>query len=183
ILREKRENVRLLPGVAIPPAVELTADIRQALTGADLGIAAIPTVYLRKTLERMAGVWPAKLPALSLAKGLENDTFERPTQILQEVLGIESVAVLSGPSHAEEVSRGKPTSVVVACADQELAVRIQHIFTTDRFRIYTNQDVIGVELAGALKNVIGIAAGIGDGLSFGDNPKSALLTRGPGEVA
>src|SRR5262249_7864783 len=183
ILREKRENVRLLPGVAIPPAVELTADIRQALTGADLGIAAIPTVYLRKTLERMKGIWPRDLPALSLAKGLENDTFERPTQILQEVLGIRSVAALSGPSHAEEVSRSKPTSLVVACVDEELAVRIQDIFTTDRFRIYTNLDVIGVELAGALKNVIGIGAGICDGLKFGDNAKSALLTRGLVEMA
>jgi glycerol-3-phosphate dehydrogenase (NAD(P)+) len=183
ILREKRENVRLLPGVPISEAVELTTDIRQALSGAELGIVAIPTVYLRKTLQRMIGIWPKNLPALSLAKGLESDTFERPTQILQEVLGIESVAVLSGPSHAEEVSRGKPTSVVVACADEELAVRIQHIFTTDRFRAYTNLDVVGVELAGALKNVIGIAAGIGDGLSFGDNAKSALLTRGLVEMA
>jgi glycerol-3-phosphate dehydrogenase (NAD(P)+) len=183
ILREKRENVRLLPGVPISEAVELTTDIQQALGSAELGIVAIPTVYLRKTLQRMIGNWPKELPALSLAKGLENDTFERPTQILQEVLGIESVAVLSGPSHAEEVSRGKPTSVVVACADEELAIRIQHIFTTDRFRTYTNLDVIGVELAGALKNVIGIAAGIGDGLSFGDNAKSALLTRGLVEMA
>ncbi|HEV3144762.1 MAG TPA: NAD(P)H-dependent glycerol-3-phosphate dehydrogenase [Gemmataceae bacterium] len=183
ILREKRENVRLLPGVPISQAVELTTDAREALSGADLGIVAIPTVYLRKAVQRMVGIWPQELPALSLAKGLENDTFERPTQILQEVLGIESVAVLSGPSHAEEVSRGKPTSVVIACSDEELAVKIQHIFTTDRFRTYTNLDVIGVELAGALKNVIGIAAGIGDGLSFGDNAKSALLTRGLVEMA
>jgi len=183
ILREKRENVRLLPGIRIPECVELTTNIAAALADADLGIAAIPTVYLRKTLERMKGTWPRDLPALSLAKGLENDTFERPSQILQEVLGMNSVAVLSGPSHAEEVSRGKPTSVVVACADEELAVRIQEIFTTDRFRIYTNLDVIGVELAGALKNVIGIAAGICDGLKFGDNAKSALLTRGLVEMA
>jgi len=183
ILGEKRENIRLLPGVRIPDSVELTTDIARALTGADLGIAAIPTVYLRKTLQRMSGHWPRMLPALSLAKGLENDTFQRPTQVLQEVLGISSVAVLSGPSHAEEVSRGKPTSVVVACAEEELAVRIQQIFTTDRFRIYTNLDVIGVELAGALKNVIGIAAGACDGLKFGDNAKSALMTRGLVEMA
>ncbi len=183
ILRERRENVRLLPGVPIPPAVHLTEDIREAVDGADLWVAAIPTAYLRPTLQRIAGSVRSERPVLSLVKGLENTTFLRPTEILRQVLGARDVAVLSGPSHAEEVSRGKPTSVVVASADLGLARWIQENFRTERFRVYTNLDVIGVELAGALKNVIGIAAGISDGLGFGDNAKSALLTRGLVEMA
>ena len=183
ILRQKRENVRLLPGVRIPECIELATDPAQALSQADLAVAAIPTVYLRATLLRFRGIWPAELPTLSLAKGLEIDTFLRPTQILHDVLGLNNLAALSGPSHAEEVSRGRPTSVVVASADDELAHRMQAVFSTERFRIYTNTDVIGVELAGALKNVIGIAAGTCDGLNFGDNAKSALLTRALVEMA
>src|SRR5207249_8796550 len=117
-------------------------------------------------------------PVLSLAKGLENDTFLRPSEIVTELLGVEQVAVLSGPSHAEEVSRGQPTSVVVAGRDIALIRWIQQRFGTDRFRVYTNLDPIGVELGGALKNIIGIAAGISDGLGFGDNTRAALMTRG-----
>jgi glycerol-3-phosphate dehydrogenase (NAD(P)+) len=183
ILRERRENLRLLPGVPIPPSVGLTTDVRQAVAGADLWIAAIPTVYLRETLSRLAPLVRPEVPVLSLAKGLEMGTFRRPTEVLAEVLGARRLAVLSGPSHAEEVSRGLPTSVVVASPEPELARRVQQHFGTDRFRVYTHPDMLGVELAGALKNVIGIAAGIGDGLGFGDNSKSALLTRGVVEMA
>jgi glycerol-3-phosphate dehydrogenase (NAD(P)+) len=183
LLRDKRENVRLLPGVSIPQAIELTTDVRQAVAGAELLIAAIPTVYLRATLQRIAPELHGDWPVLSLAKGLENETFLRPTEILRQVLGVHHVAVLSGPSHAEEVSRGLPTTVVAASSDPELARWIQLRFGTDRFRVYTNLDVIGVELGGALKNVIGIAAGISDGLGLGDNAKAALLTRGVVEMA
>jgi glycerol-3-phosphate dehydrogenase (NAD(P)+) len=182
LLRERRENVDYLPGVAIPPAVELTTDIQQA-AAADLWIAAIPTVYLRKTLQPLSAALKASKPVLSLAKGVEIGTFLRPTEIIRQVLGDRPVAALSGPSHAEEVSRGLPTSVVAASADQDLARWIQQCFSGDRFRVYTNRDLLGVELGGALKNVIGIAAGIGDGLGFGDNTKSALLTRGVAEMA
>jgi glycerol-3-phosphate dehydrogenase (NAD(P)+) len=178
LLRERRENVRLLPGVPIPAAVELTTDVRRAVDGADLWVAAIPTVYLRQTLTRVAPALRAGPPVLSLAKGLENGTFLRPTEIVTELLGVGRVAVLSGPSHAEETSRGLPTSVVAASTDLGLARWVQRLFSTDRFRVYTNLDPVGVELAGALKNVIGIAAGINDGLGLGDNAKAALLTRG-----
>jgi glycerol-3-phosphate dehydrogenase (NAD(P)+) len=178
VLRELRENVRLLPGVPIPESVVLTMDIAEAIAGADLWIAAIPTVYLRSTLQPVARSLRKDCPVLSLAKGLENATFLRPTEILCQVLGERRVAVLSGPSHAEEVSRGLPTTVVAASADLELARWVQQHFSTERFRVYTNLDVIGVELAGALKNIMGIAAGISDGLQFGDNAKAALLTRG-----
>ncbi len=182
-LIECRENVRLLPGVPIPNEVEITADAGRALHGADLCVAAVPTVYLRTTLQPLANIIPVGLPLLSLAKGVENDTFERPTEILAELWGSERLAVLSGPSHAEEVSRGLPTSLVAASGDLDLARWVQQCFTTERFRVYTNLDVVGVELAGALKNVIAIAAGIGDGLGFGDNAKAALLTRGLVEIA
>jgi glycerol-3-phosphate dehydrogenase (NAD(P)+) len=174
--------VTYLPGVPIPPEVELTSDVGRAVRDADLWIAAIPTVHLRATLTPVAPVLRADRPVLSLAKGVENQTFARPTEVICQVLGLRPVAALSGPSHAEEVSRGLPTSVVVASADVELARNIQQRFSTDRFRVYTNSDLVGVELGGALKNVIGIAAGISDGLSFGDNTKAALLTRGLAEM-
>ncbi len=178
LLQERRENVRLLPGVPIPEAVELTLDIRRAVEGADLWVAAIPTVYLRATLTQVLPLLRPRAPVLSLAKGLENGSFLRPSQILEEVLKVERVAVLSGPSHAEEVARGLPTSVVAASSDPDLARRVQHWFSTDRFRVYTNLDPVGVELGGALKNVIGLAAGICEGLGLGDNARSALMTRG-----
>jgi glycerol-3-phosphate dehydrogenase (NAD(P)+) len=183
ILHERRENVRLLPGVPIPESVHLTVDLRDAVSGADLLVCAIPTVHLRAALQTIAAGVPKDRPVLSLSKGLENESFLRPSEILRQVLHVHDVAVLSGPSHAEEVARNLPTSVVVASGDLHLARSIQEHFSTDRFRVYTNLDIIGVELAGALKNVIGVAAGISDGLGFGDNAKAALLTRGLAEIA
>jgi glycerol-3-phosphate dehydrogenase (NAD(P)+) len=178
LLREQRENVRYLPGVPIPKEVHLTEDINEAADGASLWVLAIPTVYLRSTLTPLADALRGEAtPFVSVAKGMEVDTFLRPTEIVRQVLGERPAAVLSGPSHAEEVARGLPASVVAASNDKELAERLQALFTTDRFRVYTNSDAVGVELAGALKNVFGIAAGISDGLGFGDNTKSALLTR------
>jgi len=178
LLRQDRENVRYLPGVPIPASVTLVTDARAAVDGADLWVTAIPTVYLRSTLQQFATLAGPGTPIVSLTKGIELSTFLRPSEIITAVLGIDRVVALSGPSHAEEVSRGMPTSVVVAGSDAELTGWAQRLFLTDRFRVYTNPDLVGVELAGALKNVIGIAAGIGDGLGFGDNAKSALVTRG-----
>jgi glycerol-3-phosphate dehydrogenase (NAD(P)+) len=176
-LRASRENVRYLPGVPIPPVVELTTNAEAAVRDADLWVSAIPTVHLRPTLERFRGLAASTTAVVSLTKGIELATFRRPSEIIAETLAVDRVVALSGPSHAEEVSRGMPTSVVVA-GDSALATRVQQCFNTDRFRVYTNPDLLGVELAGALKNVIGVAAGICDGLGFGDNAKSALLTRG-----
>jgi glycerol-3-phosphate dehydrogenase (NAD(P)+) len=182
-LHLRRENVRLLPGVPIPDSIVLTADPGIALDGVDLIVSAIPTVHLRSTLSAIASRLPRDIPILSLSKGIEIHTFLRPTEILRELLGPRALAVLSGPSHAEEVARGLPTTLVAASEDLGLARWVQTAFCTDRFRVYTNLDLIGVELAGALKNVIGIAAGISDGLGFGDNAKSSLLTRGLTEMA
>ncbi len=177
-LSETRENTRLLPGVRIPESIEITADIQQALEGSELLVAAIPTRFLRKTLTGISESLDQNRPVISVVKGLEIDTFLRPSQIIEETIGSRAVVALSGPSHAEEIARRLPASVVAASGDVALARQVQEMFSTDRFRVYTNQDLIGVELAGALKNVIAIAAGICDGLEFGDNAKSALMTRG-----
>ena len=184
LLARHRENVHLLPGVPIPEAVELTLDIRRAVAEADVWVSAIPTAYLRPTLTRIVDELGAgaTVPVVSLSKGIENGTFRRPSEILTEILGVERVAVLSGPSHAEEVSRGLPTSVVAASFDPELAGLVQKHFRADHFRVYTNLDPIGVEMAGALKNVIAIAAGACETLGYGDNALSALITRGLAEM-
>jgi glycerol-3-phosphate dehydrogenase (NAD(P)+) len=178
LLRERRENTGLLPGVAIPEGIELTTDIHTAVREADFYVAGIPTVYLRSTMERVRSALRPDCPVISLTKGIENETFLRPTEIVHQVIGSQSLAVLSGPSHAEEVSRGLPTTVVAASGDVQLAKSVQEHFHGETFRVYTNPDMLGVELAGALKNIMGIAAGISDGLGFGDNAKAALMTRG-----
>jgi glycerol-3-phosphate dehydrogenase (NAD(P)+) len=177
-LAQTRENRRLLPGVRIPATVEITADIDRAVDGAELLVAAIPTKFLRDALTTLAPHLTHDRPVLSVIKGLENETFMRPSEIIAEVLGNRAVVALGGPSHAEEISRRLPATVVAASGDLALAKEVQAAFSTDRFRIYTNPDIIGVELAAALKNVIAIAAGICDGLGYGDNAKSALMTRG-----
>ncbi|MFO0878798.1 MAG: NAD(P)H-dependent glycerol-3-phosphate dehydrogenase [Gemmataceae bacterium] len=184
VLARHRENVLFLPGIPIPESVLLTTSIPEATAAADFWISAIPTVYLRPTLTRIREELRGATipPIVSLTKGIEIETFQRPSEILTEVLGASQVAVLSGPSHAEEVSRGLPCSVVVAAPELRLALEVQRFFRTDTFRVYTNLDPLGVELAGALKNVIGLAAGTCEGLGYGDNALSALITRGLAEM-
>ncbi len=173
-----RENRRLLPGVRLPDSVRVTADIDRAVAQADVFVAAIPSKYLREALGRFAGKIAADRPVVSVIKGLENGTLLRPSEVIADVLGSRHVATLCGPSHAEEIARRLPASVVAASDDAQLVRDVQRMFNTERFRVYTNTDILGVELAGALKNVIAIAAGICDGQEFGDNAKSALVTRG-----
>lgn len=177
-LAQSRKNERLLPGVTIPESVKITADIAEAVTGADFLVVAVPTAFLREALTTWAPHMTDDRPMVSVIKGIENETFLRPSEIIGEVLGNRAVVSLSGPSHAEEISRRLPASVVAACGDLALAKQVQAMFSTDRFRVYTNVDIIGVELAAALKNVVAIAAGICDGLGFGDNAKAGLMTRG-----
>jgi len=181
-LRETRENVRLLPGVRLTENIRLCEDPEQAAQ-ADVILNAIPTVHLRGVLRRFRGIVPVDTPIVSLTKGIENDTFLRPSETIAQELGSECVVVLSGPSHAEEVARGLPTSVVIAGDDDAPMHELQELLASERFRVYTSGDVVGVEMAGALKNVIAIAAGMCDGLGFGDNAKAALLTRGLVEMA
>jgi glycerol-3-phosphate dehydrogenase (NAD(P)+) len=177
-----RINCRHLPGVRIPETIAVTGRVAEAMEGAELLVAAIPTSFLRATMQGLAGHVPPGVPCLSVVKGIENGTFERPSQIIAETLGGRPVAVLSGPSHAEELARGLPASVVVAGPSDPLNRAIQGALSHEAFRVYTNPDAVGVELAGALKNILGIAAGICDGLGFGDNAKAALLTRGLVEI-
>jgi glycerol-3-phosphate dehydrogenase (NAD(P)+) len=177
LVRDK-ENRKLLPGVPIPPGVRVTNVVSEVVDGAELIVAAIPTRFLRETLSPLSAHIPTGLPMVSVAKGLEIGTLMRPSQIIVDVLGPREVAALGGPSHAEEIARRMPAGVVAASANRQLAEQVQRLFNTDRFRVYTNDDIVGVELAGAIKNVIAIAAGICDGLGFGDNAKSGLVTRG-----
>lgn len=178
LMQRERENRRLLPGVQFPEAVTITSDLKLALSGADFLVAAVPTQFLRASLTEVRRHLPLQCPVVSVIKGIENQTFQRPSEIIAEVLGCRSVVALSGPSHAEEFGRRLPCTVVAASSDLTLARQVQRMFNTQRFRVYTNLDLVGVELAGALKNVIAIAAGISDGLGYGDNAKSALMTRG-----
>jgi glycerol-3-phosphate dehydrogenase (NAD(P)+) len=183
-MRGARENTRFLKGVPLPEGLGLTADIRQAVAHAELFTLAAPVPYARGCLEQMrdSGFDPDQ-PVVSVAKGIEVGTLKRVSEICGEVLGRHHYAALSGPSHAEEVARGTPTAVVTASADPELAITVQQVFMSDTFRVYTNDDVTGVEIGGALKNVLAIAAGICDGMGCGDNTKAALLTRGIAEMA
>lgn len=182
-LREKRENVRFLPGVPLPPEMKFSADPFSASEGVELVISVVPTQYLRGVARRFEDALPGTLPIFSATKGLEIETFDRPSMILRSALGDRPMGVLTGPSHAEEVARGLPASVVCASEDLELAQLAQRAFSSDTFRVYTSDDPIGAELAAALKNVIALAAGISDGLGMGDNAKAALLTRGMVEMA
>jgi len=178
-----RENIRFLPGYRLPQALRYQSDDAQAFDGAEMVVSAVPCQFLRKTWQRLAAHLPDGLPIVSVTKGIENGTLLRPTEILRQVLGDNhSYAVLSGPTIADELARRLPATATAACADLNLAKRIQQSFTTAMFRVYTNDDVIGVELAGAMKNVIAIAAGVIDGIGAGDNAKAALLCRGLAEI-
>jgi glycerol-3-phosphate dehydrogenase (NAD(P)+) len=178
-----RVNERHLPGIKVPEPVYITSSASEAAGDADLIVAAIPTQYLRIALASLADELPHGVPILSVVKGIEYGTFARPSRIITDALGHRPIAVLSGPSHAEELARGLPASVVVSGTYEPLTNRVRDALSNDAFRLYTSTDALGVELAGALKNILGIAAGICDGLGFGDNAKAALLTRGLVEIA
>jgi glycerol-3-phosphate dehydrogenase (NAD(P)+) len=182
-LIQNRENQRLLPGVKLPRNVRLTANDAECFDGCTLILSAVPTQYMRSVWRRLGQFVPVGVPIISVAKGIENQTLMRPTQILQDVVGRgRGLAALSGPNIAAELARYLPATAVAAAEDADLARRIQDVFSTQWFRVYTNSDVIGTELAGATKNVIAIAAGILDGLAAGNNAKAALVTRGLVEI-
>jgi glycerol-3-phosphate dehydrogenase (NAD(P)+) len=176
------ENAAFLPGVKIPKEIAVTLDVRSALRGAGLVVLAVPSHGMRPICKKLAPFLPVGVPLVSVAKGIENETGTRMSEVVAEVLRTDRIAVLSGPSHAEEAARGIPTAVVVASRQAELAATVQRAFMNERFRIYTHDDVVGVELGGALKNVIALAAGVCDGVGLGDNTKAALCTRGLAEM-
>lgn len=179
-MRAKRENVHFLPGVKLPENIEFGCDMAWAVEGADLVIMASPSHVMRSVARKLPRL---KAPIVNVSKGIENETGKVMTEVIAEEQPGAAVAALSGPSHAEEVSRGVPTAVVAASRDASLAVLVQQTFLTETFRVYTSDDVIGVQMGGALKNVIAIAAGIADGLGLGDNAKAALVTRGQAEMS
>ena len=182
-LNASRENKRFLPGVELPETMSFSADPTSAAEGAELAINVVPTQHVRAVAERFEDALPGTLPIVTATKGLEIETFQHPLEILRSVLGDRDYCVLTGPSHAEEVARGLPASVIAASANPEFASRVQATFNGDTLRVYTSDDPVGAELAGALKNVIAIAAGICDGLELGDNAKAALISRGMVEMA
>lgn len=184
-LAEARENRAFLPGFALPDAVEPTSDLARALGGAELVVVALPSQAVRDVLARARGVLP-EVPLVLASKGIEAESFLLLTEVTADVLGPEAARralVLSGPSFALEVARRLPTNLVVAAPSHDLSVAVQNRMATERLRIYSSDDPIGVQVGGALKNVIAIAAGACDGLGFGHNTRAALITRGLAEMA
>jgi glycerol-3-phosphate dehydrogenase (NAD(P)+) len=186
-IRTQRENTRYLPGYRLPENLQGTSDDAAAFAGCELILMAAPTQFIRPTLTRLAPHIAAaagrQVPIVSVAKGIENGTLLRPTQIVCALLGERPVAALSGPNIAAELARQLPATAVAATPDAELGKRVQDLFATPYLRVYRNKDLLGVELAGALKNVIAVAAGILDGMHAGNNAKAALLTRGLVEIS
>jgi len=181
----ERENKKYLPGVSFPSSIEVLAELSVALKDADIVVFAVSSQAVRDVIRKARSFLPGECYLINTAKGLENGTCLRLSQVFFEELPQyqERFVVLSGPSHAEEVSQGLPTAVVVASDSLQAAQYMQDVFMSPDFRVYTNSDLVGVELGGALKNVIALGAGIAEGLGFGDNTKAALLTRGLTEIA
>lgn len=196
-LIQDREQRSLLPGVRVPESVRLTANEQSCFDGCTMVLSAIPTQYMRSVWERVGKYLPPNVPIVSVAKGIENESLLRPTQVIADVLGGKQqvdgkwigpicdwpLVALSGPNIAGEIARYLPATAVAAGEDESIARRVQAAFSTQWFRVYTNADVIGVELSGAIKNVIALAAGTLDGLAAGNNAKAALVTRGLVEIS
>ena len=181
-LSKLRENVDKLPGVKIPESIEITADIGAAVKDKELVVLGVPSLYIRSTSAKMAPFVHDGQIIVNVSKGIEEITLYTMTDVILDEIPNADVAVLSGPSHAEEVSRYIPTTVVAGAKSRKTAEKIQQIFMNEAFRVYTSPDMLGIEIGGALKNVIALAAGITDGLGFGDNTKAALITRGIAEM-
>ncbi len=181
LIKEKQECLKI-PGLIIPPEIEVTSRMEEALKGAQIVVVTLPSQVVRETIRKMKGL-PLPSIIVSASKGIENETLMTMSEVILDVLREGPVVVLSGPSHAEEVCRRIPTTLVTSSSNEKKMKEVQRVFMTETLRIYTNPDVRGVELGGALKNIIAIAAGISDGLGFGDNTKAALLTRGLAEIA
>lgn len=182
LVRRERENVKFLPGIRIPDSVRLTSSMDEALRGSDLVLLATPSQHTRGVLDMLKMNDISGKIFVSVTKGIENKTLKLMNELIVEILGNIPLVMLSGPTIALEVANGVPTTIVAASSDIELARAVQTVFSTDRFRVYTNNDVVGVEVGGSIKNVIAIASGISDGLGFGTNTKAALLTRGLVEI-
>ena len=181
-MRRTRRNEKFLKGVVLPDSLKLTADRREAVEGAEIVVLAPPSKYFASVVEGFKGLITDDHLVVSLTKGLCERTNKRMTELAVEILGVKDVVALAGPTHAEEVSRGIPTAIVAACPDEAKAKRVQEVWSSPKFRVYTSPDPVGVEIGGAVKNVIAIAVGCSDGLGYGDNTRAALITRGLAEM-
>ena len=176
-------RLKTLPDLVLPDDMEFTSDLERAMKEKDLLVVAVPSIYVRETARKMKPFLKEGQLVVNVAKGIEEATLMTLTDILEEELPGADVTVLSGPSHAEEVSRGLPTTCVAGAKTRKTAEKIQNIFMSPVFRVYISPDILGIEIGGALKNVIALAAGIADGLGYGDNTKAALITRGVAEIS
>ena len=181
MLAEKREH-KMMPGVILPDDILCTGDDSTAVKGQDLLVMAVASSYTRKTAARLSALVESGQKIVNVAKGIEEGTLMTLSEIIEQEIPQADVAVMSGPSHAEEVGRGLPTTIVVGAKSRETAEYIQGLFMSEVFRVYVSPDILGMELGGALKNVVALAAGIADGLGYGDNTKAALITRGIAEI-
>lgn len=183
-ITRRHENPAYLPGMELPPALGATADLEEAVSSATVAVMAVPSQFFREAFRRVRPHLPEGVPVVSLTKGIEQDTMKRMSEVLQdEGLDPSLAAVLSGPNLAREVAAGQPSATVVACRDLDRAGALQEVLMAPHFRVYTNPDVVGVELGGSMKNVVAIAAGIAAGMGFGDNARASLITRGLAEIA
>lgn len=182
-LRQDRENKKYLPDVKFHKTMQVVPDVEETIRGADLVLFSAPAQHFRSAIDLATPYLTKEMILVNVAKGIEQKSLMRLSEIAYEKIPQANYVALSGPSHAEEVGMGLPTTVVAASKDQKVAEYVQDVFMTERFRVYTNQDIIGVELGGALKNIIALGAGISDGMGFGDNAKAALMTRGMTEIA
>jgi glycerol-3-phosphate dehydrogenase (NAD(P)+) len=178
----KRENIKYLPNVIVPAGVTALIDINQVLSDSDIIVLAVPSHAIRDLSKLIAPHLKQTQIVVSIAKGIEEHSSKRISQVIEEEIPNNPIVVLSGPSHAEEVALDIPTTVVVTSKNMESAKIVQDVFMTNKFRVYTNEDIIGVEIGGAVKNIIALAAGISDGIGYGDNSKAALMTRGMSEI-
>lgn len=183
MLQEHREHVHRLPGVKLPDSIIVTGNLEEACSDMDLIVFAVASPFVRSTAKLATEYIKAGQKIVNVAKGIEESSLDTLRDILVEEIPQADVSVLSGPSHAEEVAVGMPTTVVVGSTSKATAISIQEIFMNDSFRVYTSPDIIGIELGGSVKNVIALAAGVCDGLGFGDNTKAALITRGIAEIS
>ncbi len=182
MLKNERENTVSLPGIKISENIKIESDLEAATKDKDILVMAVASSYTRQTASRLKGLVKKDQIIVNVAKGVEESTLYTLTEVIKDELPDTNVAVLSGPSHAEEVGRGLPTTCVTGAEDRKTAEYIQNLFMSDCFRVYISSDVLGIELGGSLKNVIALAAGIADGLGYGDNTKAALITRGIYEI-
>ena len=183
MLKEKHEHVDKLPGVKLPESMEFTTDLEKAVRTSDMLVLAVPSIFTRSTAKSMAPFVKDGQIIVCVAKGIEETTLMTISDIVEQEIPNADVAIMCGPSHAEEVGVGLPTTVVAGARTKATAEKIQDVFMDEVFRVYTSPDVLGMELGGSLKNVIALAAGVADGLGFGDNTKAALITRGIAEIS